>query len=174
MLKLFTLNFLLLSSLPAIADIGFETHYLRLGSNDTSVAIAADSAGNIFIVSSIQDVYGSLAIRASKTDPRGNLLNSFDFGEGYVPSGAAVDPQDNLVVVGTTNTPNIASTPQFVPHNSRPADICRQIRRRTDEIFKPSNWVGPNSRMEVFRSKLNGSLVAIDKAGNIYVTGTTP
>ena len=83
----------------AASTVSFQTHYISLGAQDTSVAIAADAAGDIFIVSKTV-LPGSSAIHVTKTDPHGNVVATFDYGQGLSPAGAAVDAQGNLLIVG--------------------------------------------------------------------------
>ena len=78
----------------------FQSHYIQLGTRDTSVAIEADAAGNLFIVSDILDAAHNSSIRVTKTDPNGNVLGVLNFGQGVTPYGAAIDFQGNLLVAG--------------------------------------------------------------------------
>jgi uncharacterized protein (TIGR03437 family) len=77
----------------------FATHYIPLGTNDSSIAILADAAGNIFIVSQIGDANG-FAVRTTKTDPNGRILSSATTNPHALVSTAALDPQGNLLVAG--------------------------------------------------------------------------
>jgi hypothetical protein len=80
----------------AAPPFSFQSHYLQLGTGDTSVAIVADPAGNVFIVSAIAAKIGT--VRVTKTDPSGKVIAVMNFGMTG-PYGAAVDPQGNLFVV---------------------------------------------------------------------------
>ena len=77
-----------------------QTHYIQLGTQDTSVAIVADAAGDLFVVSDILDSSHNPSIRVTKTDPNGNVVAVLNFGQGVTPYGAVVDPQGNLFVAG--------------------------------------------------------------------------
>jgi uncharacterized protein (TIGR03437 family) len=82
------------------SPVSLQTHYIRLGAQDTSVAIAADATGNIFVVSQTLGADHTPAIRVTKTDPAGNIAAVMDFAPGVSPSAATVDAQGNLLVVG--------------------------------------------------------------------------
>lgn len=83
----------------ASGQVSFVSHYIGLGTQDSSVAIAADAAGDIFIVSAIGPL-NSPSIRVTKTDPNGEVLAVMNFAPGVKPAGAAADPQGNLFVTG--------------------------------------------------------------------------
>jgi hypothetical protein len=82
-------------------------HYVDVGDQGQPELLAADSAGNLFVVSTIVKPWGRRQIRVTETDPAGNVLASFEFGGSglFRPdtvSGAAVDALGNLVIVGST------------------------------------------------------------------------
>ncbi len=56
-------------------------HYVDIGDQGQPELLAADSAGNLFVVSTIVKPWGRRQIRVSKTDPAGNVLASFELGE---------------------------------------------------------------------------------------------
>jgi uncharacterized protein (TIGR03437 family) len=80
--------------------VNFQSHYIRLGTQDSSVAMAADAGGNLFIVSELLDATHNSSVRVTKADPMGNVVASLDFGPGVKPYAVAVDPQGNVVVAG--------------------------------------------------------------------------
>ena len=135
------LFFLIYAIAPLICDaqVNFQTRYISLGSQDTSVAISADASGNIFIVSSTNN-----AIRATKTDPNGNVLAVLDFGQGVIPAAAAVDAQGNLLVVG----------------NSFIAKVDNALANVLATTSFPAAAIA------------NANAVTTDAAGNVYVAGT--
>jgi uncharacterized protein (TIGR03437 family) len=95
---------MLLSTFASFAFAGtapsLQTHYIRLGTRDTSAGIAADPSGNIFVVSQTVVSQTQVGIRVTKADPSGNVIAFIDFGQGVTPYAAAVDAQGNLFVVG--------------------------------------------------------------------------
>jgi uncharacterized protein (TIGR03437 family) len=80
----------------AAAQISLQTHYIPLSPGDASRAIAADSTGDIFILSAL----ASGGARVTKTDPQGNFLTSIDLAS-LSASSEAVDPEGNLLVGGS-------------------------------------------------------------------------
>lgn len=88
------LTFAAVSLACAASPLSFQTHYISLGTQDTSVAVLTDGASNVFVVSNLY--LGG--VRVTKTDPSGNVVAIKNFGQEA--NGAAVDPQGNLLVVG--------------------------------------------------------------------------
>jgi uncharacterized protein (TIGR03437 family) len=125
----------------AASPVGFQTHYISLGTQDTSIAILADSAGDIFIVSETLDAAHNPAIRVTKTDPLGNAVAVMDLGQGFKPAGAAIDAQGNVLVAGG----------QFIA----------KIDNALANITATANMA--------YAAGVDG--VASDAAGNIYVAG---
>src|ERR1039457_4551311 len=77
--------------------------YLDIGDQGTAQVLAADTAGNLFTVSTITDPSGHSVMRVVKTDPKGGALASIDFPPsatfyGKGPAAAATDPQGNFVI----------------------------------------------------------------------------
>ena len=48
-------------------------HYVDIGDQGQSRLLAADGAGNLFVVSAIIEPWGRSQIRVTKTDPAGNV-----------------------------------------------------------------------------------------------------
>jgi len=107
----------------ALADptVSFQTHYLPLGPQDSSVAIAADGAGNVFIVLKIVDSSGKPSVRVMKTDPNGKIMTHFDFGQGVTPAGAAIG------VVSTSNRKT--SVKEVIERRPSPRTACSSVYR---------------------------------------------
>jgi DNA-binding beta-propeller fold protein YncE len=103
------LSFLvIIQGISLAAQSHFVARYLPVGNTGTPRLLASDSEGNFFAVAMVQEISGRPQIRAMKTDSQGNVTASFDFGGSVfdLPSGAAVDPDGNLVIVGTTYSPD--------------------------------------------------------------------
>ncbi len=87
---------------PMFADptLSFRTHYLPLGPKDSSVSVAADAVGNVFILLKVIDLAGNPINRVLKTDATGSIMTHFDFAEGVTLTAISIDPQGNVLVVG--------------------------------------------------------------------------
>ena len=141
----------------------FIARYLPFGVSGSADLLAADASGNFFVAATVQETSGFQRLRAIKTDSHGNILASFDFGSGSdVPAGAAVDAEGNLVLVGTTDAPSFpAVSPPVTEINSQGGFIVKLDSQLTKILF---SMVLPDSQ---------AFAVALDIAGNIYVTGST-
>ena len=75
---------------------------------DTARLLASDSSGNLFIIYSSPEAVSATNIHIVKTDGAGKPLAAMDFGGSAVdtPLAAATDPQGNLIVVGSTSSPD--------------------------------------------------------------------
>ena len=95
--------FTLIAGSASAAPNQFVARYLPIGTSGSASLLAADASGNLFIAATVQEPSGQQQIRAIKTDAQGNKLAMLDFGSGSdVTAGAAVDPEGNPVIVGTT------------------------------------------------------------------------
>src|SRR5580698_8072252 len=84
----------------------FSAHYLHPGTGLQNKLIAADGAGNFFVVSTLSPEGNKSSVHVTKTDGSGAVLAVFDFGgSGFTnPAAAAVDASGNLLVGGTSNS----------------------------------------------------------------------
>jgi uncharacterized protein (TIGR03437 family) len=156
------LLFILAAASVTAASNQFVARYLPVGATGSSDLLAVDASGNFFVVATVVEPSGSPQIRAIKTDPQGNEIASFDFGSGSgdTPSGAAVDPQGNLVIVGTTYSPNFPLVSPLTSTTSGGGFVVKLDSQLTKIIF--STLLGDQA-----------NAVALDSAGNVYVTGST-
>src|SRR5690349_3780512 len=94
------------AALAAAVPQSFSTHIPDLNPSDSPRLLAADTTGNLFVVSASPRTSAITKIHVTKTDPAGGIIASFDFGSTGVdtPTAAAVDPQGNLIVVGATRS----------------------------------------------------------------------
>jgi uncharacterized protein (TIGR03437 family) len=141
----------------------FSAHLPDLNSQDTAILLTADQSGNLFIVSSTAKTPLIVNIHVIKTDGSGNVLATFDFGGSGIdlPNAAAADPQGNLVVVGTTQSSNF---PLVSPLQTSGSIFVTKIAAQLQSILF-STLLGGSAGG-------SGTAVALDPAGNIYVTGT--
>jgi uncharacterized protein (TIGR03437 family) len=78
-----------------------------------------------------------------KTDPNGKIITHFDFGQGVTPAGAAIDPQGNVLVVGTGQTGFVARLDN---------NLTTVMNTATNPGF--------------------ASAITTDAAGNVYIAGS--
>jgi uncharacterized protein (TIGR03437 family) len=140
----------LISTLAVASPNQVVARYVDIGDQGQSQFLTADGSGNLFVVSQIIEPSGRMAIRATKTDPQGNTLASFDLPESVSanPIGAATDPQGNLVVAG-----NLVFSGNFVV----------KINSQLDQVL--------------FSTQVSGVIflqaLAVDSIGTIFVVGNT-
>jgi uncharacterized protein (TIGR03437 family) len=130
--------------------------YLELPDSATPLALAADSAGNLFVGSYGVDPSGVLRLRITKTDSGGNKLADIELADNSYGSivALALDASDNVILIGNTSTQGAG----FV------AKVDSQLRNILFSIFLG----GGSSNGSTFLGAL-----ALDGEGNIYVTGGT-
>jgi len=98
---------------PAMAaDVPWRAiaNYIDLSYAAQAQTMAADNAGDLFIVSNVTEPSGRPQIRVTKTDQSGVTLANIDFGGSVslldIIAGVAIDPQGNVVITGTTSSPD--------------------------------------------------------------------
>ncbi len=150
------LFFTLITAVATATPNQFVARYLPIGISGSANLLAVDASGNFFIVATVEEPSGQQQIRVIKTDSQGNELASFDFGSGSdAPAGAAVDPQGNLVMVGTTYAKSNYQAGFIVKVDSQLTKILSSTVLGGSQGFSSAN------------------AVALDTAGNIYITGST-
>jgi uncharacterized protein (TIGR03437 family) len=169
------LTLLLVSSIAsfAVAAInGVQTRYLDFDQGQSQL-LAADHAGNLFVVGTVVEPSGLPQIRVVKTDPSGNHLASFDFGGSNAGSiadivaAAATDPQGNLVIVGSTPSPNFPAVAPLSSTARLPAAFVVKLDANLQGIQFSTLLGGTMGQFS------RAGAVAVDASGNIYVAGTT-
>lgn len=158
-----TIIFLFLSTLPACA-LGAPTQviasYLELPDSATPVAFAADSAGNLFVASTITDSAGIQRVRITKTDAQGNRLADIDLRDNSLsPIALASDASGNLILCGNTAL-------QQSPYTESGVIVKIDPQLQTVLFSMSLGGTAPNG------STFVGAL-ALDGDANIYVTGST-
>ena len=118
--------------------------------------MAADGAGNLFVVSNITEPSGRAQIRVSKTDTNGATLTSIDFGGSFPDTiaGVAVYPKGDVVVAGTTSSPDF---PLVLPLISKTSSQAAFLVKIDSEL-----------RNVLFSTRLGGSM------GGSASQGATP
>lgn len=145
----------------------FVARYVSIGTGGVTDLLAVDASGNFFVVGTVTEPSGRPQIRATKTDSQGNFIASIDFGGSSetnpdVPSGAAVDLQGNLVIVGATDSQDFPLVSPLRPNTTLPAAFIVKLDSQLTKIMF-STLLGTGQ----------ASAVALDTAGNIYVAGST-
>jgi hypothetical protein len=136
-----------------------------------------DGSGNIFVVANVTEVSGRPQIRAIKMDPLGNVLASYDFGGSSrsfadAPSGAAVDPQGNLVIVGTTASSDFPLVSPVIASTSTQAGFVAKLDAQLSKILF-STRIGGSQGASPGNGSTSVNAVTLDTFGNIFVTGGT-
>jgi uncharacterized protein (TIGR03437 family) len=161
-----TILFFFLSTLPVCA-LGAPAlaiaSYLELPDSAIPEAFAADSAGNLFVASTVTDSSGIQRIRVTKTDAQGNRLAHIDLPDIlYTPFiGLAVDPSGNLILIGNTA---LQQSPYTV------SGVIMKIDSQLQTVLFSRSLGGtvPSGSVTLLAA------LALDGDGNIYVTGSTP
>jgi hypothetical protein len=170
------------ASRPLVIDpvLGYST-FLGGSSNDQGFGIAVDSTGNAYVtgstVSSNFPVSSAplRATRAGVTDafvtklsPGGTLLYSTFLGGSGDDAGnaIAVDTAGNAYVVGTTNSTTFPVLGAFQPtlRGGNDAFVAKLDPSGSTLVY--STYLGSNTDD-------TGNGIALDAAGNAYVTGST-
>lgn len=170
----FTILMTLAAACGAAVPGSFEARYVPLGAPGQALQLAADDSGNFFVIANIQKPSGRRQILVTKTDPQGNVLATFEFGgsTGDEPTGAAVDAQGNLVVCGTTSSPDFPLVSPVISTTDSPAGFIVKLDANLTKILF-STRLGGTQGARPFGIGAAVNAVALDATGNIYVTGTT-
>jgi uncharacterized protein (TIGR03437 family) len=147
--------------------------YLDLPESSQAQTMAADSSGNLFVISNVMEFSGRPQIRALKIDSHGATLASLDFGgsRGDTVAGAAVDSQGNLVIVGSTISADFPLVSPLISTATAQEAFVVKIDGQLKNILFSTLLGGTKGPMPLTGSSPGG--VAVDQSGNIYVTGST-
>ncbi len=167
---------LLTLALCALAATSEQTsvRYLDLPSGAQPRFLATDVSGNLFIVSNILEPSGRAQIRVLKTDSQGNTLANLDFGSSGADTiaGAAVDPNGNLIVAGSTSSADFPLvSPLIASTSSRSAFVTKIDSQLIGILF--STRIGGIQQAEPFGDGTSAGALTLDGAGNIYISGST-
>lgn len=137
--------------------------------DDIPHAIAVDSAGSVYVTGETASVnyYGTLVPQAfvARLDASLKIVYAMAFGgsSSQTGLGIAVDASGNAYVVGATNSSDFFTTTG--PQYAGGADVFIEKFDATGQVVS-GTLLGGNA--DDF-----GYGIALDAAGNIYVTGTT-
>jgi uncharacterized protein (TIGR03437 family) len=153
--------------LIALAAWQFSAHYLDPGSGIQNKLIAADPAGNLFIVSTLSPEGNKSSVHVTKTDGSGNALAVFDFGgSGFTtPAAAILDGSGNLLIGGTSSSSDF---PLVSPFQTTGFAFLTKLDPGLTKILY-STRLGTTQAADTAASSVNA--IALDPAGNIYVAG---
>jgi uncharacterized protein (TIGR03437 family) len=171
--KLVQIGLLFPTILVAASASQYQARYLNNGPGSQSQVLAADTAGNLFVASTVVESSGRPQIRVTKTDAQGNELAHLDFG-GSNPdaaSSAAVDPQGNLILVGTTESPDFPVNTHLVSQVGQLAAFITKFDSQLKGIVFSTVLGGTQGGLTP--GGTSGNAVAVDAGGNIYLTGST-
>ncbi len=168
-------SLILLASLASLAYSADFTTYIGDQNPYIVSAIATDAAGNTYVTGnrfiesapalSDDDVF------VTKLDATGNIVFTTTFGGKGIDIGnaIAVDPMGNIWIGGSTSSEN------FPLHNASQAALGSGYPQQTGFLVElaPNGTVIYSSYFGGLEggSSVNG--IAIDQAGNLYLTGTT-
>ena len=171
---LFVLVLVCLAASPRAAANQVLHTYVDIGNRGSLQALATDSAGNIFTVSTIINASGHSLIQVNKLDPNGNALASVDFGSAGAttsnpsqgvpaaqPYAAATDPQGNLIIVGSAYSTGFPLVAPLFPSVTGGSAFITKIDSQLHGIVFSTLLVSGSSASAVFA----------DAQGNIYVGG---
>ncbi len=165
---------------PAGTALVYSTY---LGGNDADkgTGIAVDSSGNAYVTgttasnnfptkSAFQTNYGGNGDAfVAELNPVGSALvfssylggSGADFGQGV-----AVDSSGNVYVTGTTESPNFPTMGPFQPSNGGASDAFVTKIKASGSALAYSTYLGGSAAD-------SGQGIAVNAAGNAYVTGFT-
>ena len=169
---------------PTGSSLRYATY---LGGSDTENVlagdggIAVDGAGNAYVTGSTESTdfptqnplqptnHGSGDVFVAALDPTGSTLRYATFlgGSGFDRGrGIGVDKAGNAYVTGTTDSTNFPTQNPLRPTNHGSGDAFVAALDPTGSSLRYSTYLGGSGAD-------SGNGIAVDSAGNAYVTGNT-
>jgi uncharacterized protein (TIGR03437 family) len=165
----FGLCFVLLLSIPVTwgASRQAVVSYVSVADGAVTNVFAADSAGDLFVVSTGTDLAGNRNFRIVKSDPQGATLAEMDFGgPSDLIVAAAVDPAGDLILAGNTLSPGFPFVqPLFATIHGETGFIVK-LDSQLQSILFSTLLTGSSASTLIYA-------LALDAKGNIFVTGDT-
>jgi hypothetical protein len=159
-------------ALPAVA-ICAAAHagitYLDVPGSAQPAPLAADGSGNLFIAANVVEPSGQQQLRILKMDRHGVILASVDLGsrDSDAISAAAADPDGNLVLVGSTSSPDFPLVSPLISKTSESSAFIIKFDSGLHNILFSTLLGGTQG------GGTSGPALALDANGNIYLTGST-
>ena len=148
--------------------------------------VAVDPSGNVYLAAQMPQNFSHSIFRVDKFDSSGNEVSPFPVtnlggGTTTVATGIAADPQGNAYVTGYTDDPNLATAGAqgFVPASSPACPLNPFLLTNPCSNAFAAKINGTTGNIDYF-TYLGPALpnqqlqpaIAVDRAGNAYVTGT--
>lgn len=159
-------------TVPATAQLGFQTHYVGLGQEDQAVAVVPDPAGNVFVVASVQGSQGFAAIRVAKLSSAGNRLAVYDFGDHSYASAAILDQHGDLLIVGATTSKQFPASTPITPISQDGAAFVAKLNGTSLGLLA-ATVIGGSKNWAPGQIGAFAKGVTTDQQGNVYITGST-
>jgi len=147
-------------------------NYLNLPDGTQSLKFVADGAGNSFVASYAAEPYGFIGFRVDKVNAQGVPLAGIDLGTKIQSvGGMAIDPAGNLVMVGTTSSPDFPLVSPLISNTSNQSAFIMKLDPGLTSILYSTRLGGTKSAGPI--GGTSGAALALDPQGNFIVTGAT-
>jgi len=164
--------------LPLVIDptIQYST-YLGGSSLESGETVAVDATGSVYVAGFTQStdfptqhsLYASPGGFVTKFSPTGDALEYSSFFTGGEPTSIALDPSGDVVFAGTGDitTPQLHQIPGAAPYST--------VRNASNAFLARLHWDAASQSLSLVYSTLLGSnsqgqAIALDPAGNVYMT----
>jgi len=161
----------------ASTALSFTAHSLNLDPGDSVRLLALDTQGDAYLAEQVTDSTGTSWVQVVKTNPTGQLVASYRFGNRGSASGIQesanailVDPQGSVIVVGWGNAADFPTASSYGPATSSD-EVAFVVKLDSQLTGITAAAVIGGSQATVPQTW--ASAVSVDAAGNIYVGGGT-
>lgn len=145
---------------------------------DQATGMAVDDAGNVYVIGWSNTIHGtslSKVYATVKYDKNGNELWASRYsGEGVgdsIPGSIVIDAQGNVIVTGTSASQNGGSDFATVKYDSLGGQISvARFNAPENKVAGPMD-AGGNQLWLARYENLSPTSMAVDGAGNVYLTG---